>query len=120
MPNSLAYSISSAVIVVFGALAAAPPLVARCHTPRISARISSDKAAERAPGEDISFIAAPSLDQAARATAKLFRYSSGLAGSKTLPMIVNFGIAPSGGVWPSSRIVFFASVSMNTFSAMAL
>jgi hypothetical protein len=42
--------------------------VARCHTSSTNARISSDNAAERAPGDCSSFIG----DQPARATAKLF------------------------------------------------
>ena len=62
-----------------------------------------------------SFHAAPIL-----LMAKLFTYSSGWAGSNSLPITLNFRYAPSGGLKPASAICFLASVSRKTFSAICL
>src|SRR6188508_800947 len=59
------------------------------------------------------------LRQVDRLIAKLFTYSSGLAGSKVLPITTKLLVVAAGGVRPTSFISFVVSVARNTWRATA-
>jgi hypothetical protein len=92
LPISLAYSICSAVMATGLAGATVGLRVATCHTSSIRPSNSSDTSAARARSPRIRVFR---VDMATRAQvrlmAKLATYSSGLAGSNTLPITVIFG-----------------------------
>ena len=76
--------------------------VARCHAPMKARNIATDTTAARSLSDD--------MRQLAFLILKLPRYSSGLAGSKVLPITAKLFVVVVGGVMPTSFISLAVSV----------
>src|SRR3954471_15474782 len=91
------------------------PRVAKCQARMKATKIAMDTIAARKLREPVILRRLPHTDFL---ILKLFRYSSGFAASKVLPMTTNVFEVVAGGVSPASFINFEVSVARNTCLAM--